>query len=611
LSNPALHRPSLDPHVSLALGMTARPGVTAVLAGAGLSVGAGVPAAWEVQKDLLARAAAAAGDKPEDLFEWWRKRTGADAAYDEVLFASAATPLARKDLLRPFFEPTEDERATGVKVPSAAHRALADMMRDGLIRIIVTLNFDLLIETALRDVGIEPTVVSTVDGVRGMEPLHAQRYLVWHLHGDYTNPEMLNSPDELRQYADIVNTRLDELLDQYGLLVVGWSATWDPALRAALTRATSRRYPTVWLNRGPLREEAAALAATRDAAVVEAPADSWLQDLADACAAIAARTRDPLTAVSTVAAFKRELGGGRPAIAAHDRLAREVDRLEGLPVLQHTQTNVDDAMTMPERTQVLEAELETWAGLVATTALWAESPTTDSWWQEPIQRFAQPALLSGLTHAIESLVAPAIVGLYAAGVSAVAAKRWDVVCTVLAGFPTTDSSRSTRGPAMAIIDPQSLYPSSGWPSKRLFNYLVPILQNIVGLGAGTVRDAWEQFEYLDWVVNQIRNLSGEAHRFSRPSPYLRVTDLYTGGRRREAVPLASQSLKGLPNTVRSLLAQQLAAGSTDRLDAAMSEVDDGIAAEVERADTSRLTRGGGYGVMPSGLRYPRYDETDL
>lgn len=96
------------------------------------------------------------------------------------------------------------------------------MMRDGLIRIIVTLNFDLLIETALREVGVEPTVVSTIDGARGMEPLHAQRNLVWHLHGDYTHPEMLNTPDELRSYDDVVNTRLVVLLGQVGAGSTSW-----------------------------------------------------------------------------------------------------------------------------------------------------------------------------------------------------------------------------------------------------------------------------------------------------------------------------------------------------------------------------------------------------
>lgn len=112
------------------------------------------------------------------------------------------------------------------------------MMRDGLIRIIVTLNFfDLLIEQAIRDLGIEPTVISTPAGVAGMEPLHTQGNLVWHVHGVYTNPETQH-PDELRDDDQPVNNQLDELFGQYGQLIVGWSAKWDPALGG--TRGDSR-----------------------------------------------------------------------------------------------------------------------------------------------------------------------------------------------------------------------------------------------------------------------------------------------------------------------------------------------------------------------------------
>lgn len=71
-TGPVTPRPSLDAHVSLALEMTARPGGTAVLAGAGLSVGAGVLAAWEVQRELLGRAATAAGEDPADVFRHLR-----------------------------------------------------------------------------------------------------------------------------------------------------------------------------------------------------------------------------------------------------------------------------------------------------------------------------------------------------------------------------------------------------------------------------------------------------------------------------------------------------------------------------------------------------------
>jgi SIR2-like domain len=600
-TNRAVHRPSLDPHVSLALGMTARPGGMAVLAGAGLSVAANVPAAWEVQRILLERAAAAAGDTPDDVFAWWQEKTGAEANYDEVLFASASTPLARKDLLREFFEPTDEERDAGIKVPSPAHHSLARMMRDGLVRIIVTLNFDLLIETALRDVGVEPTVVSTVDGVRGMEPLHAQRNLVWHLHGDYTHPEMLNTPDELRSYDDVVNERLDELLDQYGLVVVGWSATWDPALGAAIARCSSRRYPTYWLNRGELRQEAAELAAARDAVVVAGTADAWLADVADACEAVASRTTDPLTVASTVAAFKRELATGRQAVAAHDRLAREIDRLTELPVLQRTAAGLN-AMTYAQRLPVLEGELETWAGLVAAAAYWGDQ-STDRWWQQPIAHFGEIPRLDGSTDAIESFTAPAVVALYTAGSAAAAAERWDLACDLLTGIPVPRRYVGGRAPAMAVIGAGTMYPSSPWPSRRLYEYLAPIVGDVVGLSAAATRDGWERFEYLDWLANVDRNnTEGEASRRARPVPYLRVDDdddHQGSGREVRAVP----SLFFAENEAgHDVVLRRLFQNDAGRFEAVVDQADSSISETITRLEWQQLPPGGG--ILPSGVRYP-------
>lgn len=47
-----------------------------------------------------------------------------------------------------------------------------------------------------------------------------------------------------------LNKVLDRIIDEHGLIVSGWSADWDPALRAALTRAPTWGYPVYWAARG-------------------------------------------------------------------------------------------------------------------------------------------------------------------------------------------------------------------------------------------------------------------------------------------------------------------------------------------------------------------------
>lgn len=604
---PLSPRLSLEAHIGLALGLAARPGITAVLAGAGLSVAAGVPAVWEVQRELLSRAAAAAGDDPEDVFEWWRERTGTDAAYDKVLFATAPTPLARKDMLRSFFEPTEREREEGIKVPSDAHRALAEMMRDGLIRIIVTLNFDLLIENALRDLGVEPTIVSTVDDVRGMEPLHAQTNLVWHLHGDYTNPEMLNTPDELREYDAVVNDRLDELLDQYGLLVIGWSATWDPALRAAISRCSSRRYPTTWLSRSSLSDEAQRLAIQRDATVVEETADVWLRRLVEGCSAIRERNKEPLATVASVAALKRELTRSTRPIIAHDRVQAEMQRIGGLSVMNQAALN---SMTYAERIPVLEAELEMWAGFVGVLAFWGNADT-DGWWSPYLERYGNMPPLSGATDAIESFTSPAVVTLYAGGVAAMAAERWDLVCDLLMKHPISEPYRSGRAPASAVIGPSTMYAGRPWPSRRLAVFLGPILSGVVGMGTTPTLEAWERFEYVCWIVNADRNLRDVPYTMAWPLPYVRVTD--DASEELRVRSLASTWLSE-HSAARSMVLDRLFDGDEDRLSEAMRQSNASISQSVHRTEMADLMRRGGSGWMPSGIRramiLPNPDQSD-
>lgn len=105
-------------------------------------------------------------------------------------------------------------------------------------------------ENALRDVGIEPTIVSSVDDLAGAEPLtHTQCYIL-KLHGDFMDARILNTDLELSEYPAAFDGLLDRIFDEFGLIVAGWSGDWDRALRAAILRAPNRRYSSYWLTRG-------------------------------------------------------------------------------------------------------------------------------------------------------------------------------------------------------------------------------------------------------------------------------------------------------------------------------------------------------------------------
>lgn len=275
--------PQVDPCVSLATSITASPpGVYAALIGSGMSSAAGIPTGWGVVQDLIRRVAVAErvdpdelGDEPE---EWWVRTYGSEPRYDTMLEVLAPTDGARQTLLRGYFDPPPD--AGGPVTPTVGHRVLARLVAAGLIRVIVTTNFDRLVERALDEVGVSPQVLSVPEHVASMMPLAHAPATVIKLHGDYAGLQLRNTREELAEYPEPWNAVLARIFDEYGLLVVGWSADSDIALANALTATPSRRFPIFWSTRGELREPARRLVAHRRAIVLPIEdADSLFTDL--------------------------------------------------------------------------------------------------------------------------------------------------------------------------------------------------------------------------------------------------------------------------------------------------------------------------------------------
>jgi SIR2-like domain len=260
----------IDSLVSLAHAVHSSKGVYAVLLGSGLSRAAGIPTGWEITLELISRVAVAGGVKEiDDPAEWYRETEGREPDYSALLDMLAATPEERRAVLHGFIAPKPEDVEAGIKVPTAAHRALARLAATGYIRVILTTNFDRLIETALRDAGVEPTVISSADDAVGAVPLPHAGCVVVKLHGDYLDTRIRNTPAELAHYDPRLDQYLDRVLDEFGLVIVGWSGEWDDALRSAIARCPTRRFTTWWASRGGrLQDRARDLVAGRRAQVI-------------------------------------------------------------------------------------------------------------------------------------------------------------------------------------------------------------------------------------------------------------------------------------------------------------------------------------------------------
>ncbi|WP_018900700.1 hypothetical protein [Rhizobium sp. 2MFCol3.1] len=121
---------------------------------------------------------------------------------------------------------------------------------------------------AFRDNRLSRTHTSHHQGFFRASLVDSSAYLL-KLHGDYKDARILNTEAELSGYPSQYDALLDRIMDEYGLIVCGWSGEWDHALRSAIKRTPSRRYPMYWAARGAPGIGAAELIEQRRAQVLD------------------------------------------------------------------------------------------------------------------------------------------------------------------------------------------------------------------------------------------------------------------------------------------------------------------------------------------------------
>ncbi len=256
---------------------------TAVLFGAGLSRAAGIRTGWEVSQELIRRIAVQHGVPAAELVErpeaWWTANRGGDPRYEQLVTELAPTDADRRHLLERLV--TRHRDTNELAVPGVAHSALAKLARRRSVRVLITTNFDRLMENALDKADVSYQVLHDPAQVKTSTPLvHAPVTLI-KLHGDYGTGRLRNSETELGNYPRPWRTLLHRVFDEYGLLVVGWSGESDTALVQVMDRAVGRRYAWYWAtHHADLKDAVRGLVQRRGSHVVDSTgADELLDDL--------------------------------------------------------------------------------------------------------------------------------------------------------------------------------------------------------------------------------------------------------------------------------------------------------------------------------------------
>ena len=460
----------IDPVHSLAFSIQANRGVYAVLVGSGISRAAKIPTGWEITLDLVRKLAALQGDTAEpDLETWYREKFGTEPDYSDLLENLAKMPAERQQLLRSYWEPNEQEREEGDKQPTAAHHAIAALVAQGFIKVIITTNFDRLMESALRDAGVEPTVLSSPDHVQGALPLIHTQCCILKLHGDYLDTRIRNTPSELEAYPEEFDKLLDRIFDEFGLIVCGWSATWDNALRQAIERCPSRRFATYWAVRGEPSDEARRLIDHRRTEVVSIEeADTFFQTVRQHVESIEEFSRPhPLSTEAAVASLKRYLSEPKYRIQLSDLINETVDRIiEATSGEAYSaQDPHPDRESVTARVRSYEAACSTLLAMAPVGGFWAEEDHY-SVWQRALQRLSiAPSSSSTLWLGLKRY--PGTLLLYASGLGALANNRLQFLGHLLATTIYRESQEDIL--AVQTLPPYCLFGHSNGQAMRLLD----------------------------------------------------------------------------------------------------------------------------------------------
>ena len=461
--------PGVEPEVPLSLSLHKAPGTYAVFLGSGVSRTAEIPTGWDVTLDLVRELAASRGEPAgvEDPEAWYEATFGEGPNYSVLLERLARTQQERRDLLQGYFEPTDEDREQDRKLPTRAHKAVAELVAKGCVRVIVTTNFDRLMERALQDAGVNPQIISSEDDIEGAQPLQHARATVVKANGDYLDARIKNTPEELASYPPKMRELLERIFDEYGLVVSGWSAGSDTALLEALRGKRSRRYALYWATKGAPSGDVGRLVENLQGVVVEsAGADELFSDLLERVEALEdLGASDVIAAKVAVQRVKRYLDGEpryvrlRELVVSEGRELREQVFGDGAFPLNWWPAGGTEAEERAE----LAPEFKRWVlsydraceaavGFMAAGGFYASTRQAEAF-GELLETVATPPETTGSYKKPWKMLQlyPALRLLYAGGVSATAAGNWPALKAVLRDTMAAD----IRGPKPLAL---KLYP---------------------------------------------------------------------------------------------------------------------------------------------------------
>mgnify|MGYP000937337654 CR=1 FL=1 len=426
----------IDPLLTLSFNIHSQKRVYALLLGSGISKSSGIPTGWEVTIDLIRKLAHVEGESCDRKeMEWYMDKYGKEPDYSKLLPLISTTPASQQLLLKSYFEPTEEEREEGKKLPTLAHKIIAKLVAKDYIKIIITTNFDRLLESALEAEGISPVVISSPDAAKGAPPISHSKCTILKVNGDYLDHRIKNSEKDLSKYDRQINKVLDQIFDEYGLIISGWSGDYDIALRNALERNKSRRYPIYWTGIGKPSKTSQKLIDLHRAHFIKITnADEFFNNLYEKVEALEEFSRPhPISTQASIATLKKYLSDNKQ-IQLRDFLRKEAEiakkgidkTFQNIAQISPTLESATNAMKQ------IESSCEKLLHLFSNGSCYVKKDQTKAFFSSFSYAVSQPPPSSGHNYVAWNDLKnyPALLLSYVAGISAFLSENYSLLATI-------------------------------------------------------------------------------------------------------------------------------------------------------------------------------------
>jgi len=213
--------------------------------GAGISRDAGIPTGWDILLETLKKIRnqeeSEGKEYSKEEMEKFCEKKFKDSAYSEVLESLFPSIEEQREFLKEQFQDISFGKT---------HKLIAEWVKKGFIRFIVTTNFDSLLEQALDDAGLRGrySVISSGEQVLTSKPWNnVEICRIYKIHGTIEQGKIRNTRKDLIEIDKDLEKDFLDVIERHGVIVLGYAGNdEDKAVMNTLNNRRFKGYTLYW-----------------------------------------------------------------------------------------------------------------------------------------------------------------------------------------------------------------------------------------------------------------------------------------------------------------------------------------------------------------------------